>query len=682
MGGLQLAQFGLEDLLECSSRLRSLGQGATSLEAAAGEIVRYLRGQFVDKATGEQSLSLVRFYKTLPFERLEPELQSVALAAEPAGGSLVGVPCLTLLATAGEEPAWNDRRASRAHRAIPLPSPAAIARLPMVAGLVTELGLDPRDVVNPSPERLASLDRHQCDVFYVPDAVDSPLVPAQNDFVIPYSIRSVLGFGGVLPNGSMFAVVMFSHTPIPRETAEAFHVVALSAKVAVLPFVERQTFESRSLGGAMPAPLPVDRALRIAESQVEALNQLLDASDRAVTLQSSLLRVALQDAEDRAEEVAASQALLSASEARKAAIVGGALDGIISIDGGGRVLEFNPAAEATFGYSRDEVIGEELADLIMPEAMARRHRAGLLEFRRAGIGPILNRRVEVTARRRDGTELPVELTVTPVAGSDPPIFTGYLRDITERLRSEAELLASRERLAHIAHTLQASLLLPQLPEIPGLELASAYRPAGEGNDVGGDFYDAFELSESRWALALGDVCGKGPEAAAVTALVRYTLRAAAIRSPHDPSAVLAELHRAMASQRPDSYCTLAYAVMQPDLRRVDIVLGGHPSALLVTRAGVVTQVGGRGPIIGLIDHWAGTSDAITLSPGDAIVLYSDGVTEARRDRELFGVERLEAAVRSAAAHGAAGIVRAIDRAVGDFATVLGDDFAILAAAVR
>jgi sigma-B regulation protein RsbU (phosphoserine phosphatase) len=653
------------------------------MEEAAGAVVQYLRANFVDKDTGEPSVSLARFYKTLPFERLDPELQAAAVAAatEPGGvhGGLHGVPCLTLLGTAGEEPAWNDRRASRGHRAIPLPSPEAVARLPMVAQLITELGLDPAEVVSGVPASYPDLDRRGYRVFYVADALDSPYVPAQNEFVVPYGIRSVLGFGGTLPSGAMFAVVVFSNTPIPEETADAFAVVALSVKVAVLPFVEHRTFDSDPPSLITDPAAEADRALRVAQSQVDALQQLIEVRERAVAEQSGRLSVALEEAHNRAEQLAVSRAELAASEARKAAIVSGALDCIISIDAAGRVLEFNPAAEATFGFTRDEAIGHDLAELILPHAMRARHDRGLRHNIATGEGPILNRRIEVTAVRRDGTELPVELTVTPVAGVDPPVFTGYLRDITERREAEAELLTSRERLAHIAHTLQASLLPPLLPEIPGVELASLYRPAGEGNEVGGDFYDVFELTDTRWALVLGDVCGKGPEAAAVTALARYTLRASAIRNPRKPATVLSELHEAMSRQRPDSFCTVAYAVVQPDRRHVDLVLGGHPPALLVRPDGTVERIGGRGPMIGLVERWSARSEAVRLREGDTVVLYSDGVTEARRGRELFGDERLRGAVSEAIGGTAADIVRAIEAAVLRFSSELSDDVAVLAA---
>ena len=683
MAIFQLADFGIEDMLVCSTAVRTAGDGARSMEATTGTIVRYLRDSFIDKATGEPSLALVRFYKVLPFERLEPELQAVAQASAPELGSLAGVQCLTLLGTAGDEPAWNDRRASKTYRVVPLPDVESIERMPMLAALIDELGVDPGYVVHPDLSRSRGTHQRDRKVFYVPEAQGSPFVPEQADFVVPYGIRSVLGVGGLLPSGALFAIVLFSKEPIPRETAEGFAVVAVSAKAAVLPFVERRVFDSDPFKGPADPLAEADLALRIAESQIDGLELLLDVREQAVAIQTTRLNQALEEAHTRAEELAVSQAELAASEARTTSILSGALDAIISMGADGRVLEFNRAAETTFGYSRGEALGQLLAELIIPARTRHLHTEGLKRYIESGDGRYINQRVEVTAMRRDGSELPMELTITPVIDARPPSFTGYLRDITVQKAATAEVLASRARLAHIAHTLQASLLPPELPEVPRLAVASVYRPAGEGNDVGGDFYDVFELGDTRWALVLGDVCGKGPEAAAITALARYTIRAAAVRRPSDPAGVLAELHDAMVRQRPDSFCTVAYAVVEPEARRADIVMGGHPSALRVTGDGIVTKVGGRGPLLGMVDAWHGASEAVELEVGDTLVLYSDGVTEARRGKDLFGEDRLlqvvgDAAGGSPVADRAQAVASALEQAVVDFAGQLGDDVAILA----
>jgi PAS domain S-box-containing protein len=141
---------------------------------------------------------------------------------------------------------------------------------------------------------------------------------------------------------------------------------------------------------------------------------------------------------DIAEQRRATRALQE-SEARKAAILNTALDGLITIDHRGMVIEFNPAAEQVFGYSRDEALGREMAELIIPPKFRDQHRQGIAHFLRTGEGPLLNRRVEVTAVRADGTVFPVEVSITPTSTGDFPTFTGHIRDLTERRRIEQRL---------------------------------------------------------------------------------------------------------------------------------------------------------------------------------------------------------------------------------------------------
>ncbi|MDB6071640.1 MAG: luxQ 1 [Verrucomicrobiales bacterium] len=138
---------------------------------------------------------------------------------------------------------------------------------------------------------------------------------------------------------------------------------------------------------------------------------------------------------------------LKSSEARKNAILQSALDAIITMDHNGTFVEFNPAAERIFGYSRDEVIGESLGDLIIPERFRKRHVLGLKSFLRSGQGRTINRQMELPALRADGTEFPAEMAIIPIPGSDPPLFTAFLRDVTKRKQSEAALAERAEELA-------------------------------------------------------------------------------------------------------------------------------------------------------------------------------------------------------------------------------------------
>lgn len=141
------------------------------------------------------------------------------------------------------------------------------------------------------------------------------------------------------------------------------------------------------------------------------------------------------------------QAQLSESEEREAAILYASLDAVITIDHQGRVLEFNPAAQKIFGYDRAEVLSREMSQLIIPPALRERHRTGLAKYLATGEGPVLGKRIELTGMRADGTEFPVELTITPITGSEQPIFTGFVRDITQRKQAE-------EKIAYQAYLLE------------------------------------------------------------------------------------------------------------------------------------------------------------------------------------------------------------------------------------
>lgn len=198
----------------------------------------------------------------------------------------------------------------------------------------------------------------------------------------------------------------------------------------------------------------------------------------------------------------------------------------------------------------------------------------------------------------------------------------------------------------IAETLQRSLLPQRLPKIDGLDVDARYCAAGDGMVVGGDFYDVFRTNGTAWGLAIGDVCGKGPHAAALTALVRYTLRAAALWE-HRPERVMAMLNEAILDQRDDHrFCTAFYGQLQlkPDGgARVDFVTAGHPLPIVRRAGGAVETVGSHSTVLGVVPDPQLHADTVELAPGDLLVLYTDGVTEVRkRGREVFGVDQLQA----------------------------------------
>jgi PAS domain S-box-containing protein len=647
-----LESFGLTDVLDCSAAIRRLGEGASSMEQAARAVVDYLYGNLVDKTTGSPALALVRLYKTHRFDELEPDLRSFAEAASRDGRLAADAPCLVLLATAGDEPSWNDRRRSRDHRAIPLREPAALRTLPMVFQLTHELGFEESDVARPDPRLFSAGEGQPGGVFYVREAAGSEYVPAQREFVEPYGIRSVVGFGGALPSGYLFAVVMFTKVPVSPRTAAAFAPLTFATLLALLPFVERRLFDS----DPEDTSVDLDRELRMARAEATALGYLLETRHQVASEQAKRLE---------------------ASEATKAAILNAALDAIITMDIEGRIMDFNPAAEAMFGYRREEAVGRPLAELIVPPRLRGIHNAGLEQFRQTGEGSILDRRIEISAVRSDGSEFPIELAVAAVNAAGVTLFSGHVRDITERLRAQGELRAAGRRYADIARRLQASLLPPQLPDVPGIDIGCAYQAGADGLDVGGDFYDAFEVGEERWGIVLGDVMGKGADAAAITALARHTVRAAAIRNT-DPATVLHFLNESLHHHEPERFCTVVFAFLElRSGQELSLACGGHPLPLLRTGTGVV-PVGDPGRLLGPFPDWDGTTTHVTLQPGDLVLFYSDGLTEARRDDEEFGLERLCATLAGTGTMGAGETVKALTDSVKAFATAPADDVAALA----
>ncbi|MFL5807816.1 MAG: hypothetical protein ACJ8CR_39560 [Roseiflexaceae bacterium] len=237
-----LTHFSSSDMTRCGAALRKFGADAQTMEEVARRVVGYLYEHLIDEQTGERSCALVRFYKTHAFGELPMPLRTFASGVLGADSLPPATKCLTLLATAGARPEWNARNMSVGHQAIPLASPELVARLPMVARLLKQFGIEIESFLATDPAMLLDLDQQTFNVFYVPDAVGSPIIPAQTDFVIPYGIRSVLGFGGVLPSGDLFAIILFSKVPISRTTAELFKPLALNVKVAVLPFEDAAAF--------------------------------------------------------------------------------------------------------------------------------------------------------------------------------------------------------------------------------------------------------------------------------------------------------------------------------------------------------------------------------------------------------------------------------------------------------
>lgn len=245
-----------------------------------------------------------------------------------------------------------------------------------------------------------------------------------------------------------------------------------------------------------------------------------------------------------------------------------------------------------------------------------------------------------------------------------------------------EALGAADEAAMLSRTLQESLLPPRLPTVPGLDLAARYLRGGRGAEVLGDFYDVFHSPRGTWGVVVGDVAGKGPQAAKTTALARWTLRAAAVRSA-SPSTNLAALNTALTEWFSDDgqFLTAVYAALRPHPQgfTVRVSCGGHDPALVRRSDGTVEAVGRPGIILGCVQDAELSEQRTLLRPGDSLIMHTDGVTEARNftDRSLFGTERLKDLI-AATVGDATALAVAIETAVLDFSgRRISDDTAIV-----
>lgn len=241
------ATFTLSDMTECGATLRKIGTGAGSMEEVADRIARYFYDQFIDLSNGTSAFTLVRCFKTHALGDLPNELQTYAQKMLNQQVASPATKCLTLLATQGDRVEWQTRQASVGHQAIPLISEQLVSQSPMISQLISQFGLPIHTVLDPDPSLIVDLAKKTFNVFHVLDAFSSPHVPAQQEFVVPWGVRSVLGFGGMLPSGNLIAIIVFSKVPISRETADMFKTLALNVKMAVLPFDQGAVFDQQLL---------------------------------------------------------------------------------------------------------------------------------------------------------------------------------------------------------------------------------------------------------------------------------------------------------------------------------------------------------------------------------------------------------------------------------------------------
>ncbi|GAA0937408.1 SpoIIE family protein phosphatase [Kribbella koreensis] len=372
----------------------------------------------------------------------------------------------------------------------------------------------------------------------------------------------------------------------------------------------------------------------------------------------------------------------------------------------GTIVSVNSTVLGWLGLDRDAVVGQlRFADLLS---------VGGKLYHETHFAPLLRLQGEVAGvalelRRQDGQRMPVLVSsaVQPDGRVRTTVFDAQIRrayeeellrerQAAEQAHHQAELARSqaevargqaeedRARLQDALAVLQQSLLPATMPTVPGVTTAAYYHTASP-DELGGDFYDVFALDSERWAFFLGDVCGKGPAAAAVTSLARYTLRAAAMHNPAAALSTLNELLYERFSSGDLRYCTAVFGTLLSDSETGRIAIrfasGGHPPPLLIRADGTCEYLRSPdGTLIGILPSSQFPQTEITLDPGDLLLLYTDGLTEARVNgqRDLYGPEALRALARQYAGTSPDALVAALSEVLAGFGPRLADDTALLA----
>jgi len=380
--------------------------------------------------------------------------------------------------------------------------------------------------------------------------------------------------------------------------------------------------------------------------------------------------------------------------------------GYLSTAPDGTVVKTNSTFLTLTGFTAEEVVGRRLVDFLTPggRIFHETHYAPLLRLQGAV------RELAVDLVGRDGTRIPVLLNATVdrdergrervvrIAAFDARERRRYERELlratqeAQRAQQEAEAARAAAEAAErhsraMVGTLQDTLVPRALPEADGLELAGAYRPAGDGREVGGDFYDAFVVEDDECWLVLGDVSGKGVDAAVVTAMVRNGARTLALSLPphhREPGEVLRRLDQLLDHHETARFCTAAVLRLRRSVGgwSATYASGGHPPLVVRPAAGRSRLVEVSGQVLGVLPTGEFEQRELFVGAGDTLLLYTDGVTESRRQRELYGDARMLAAVDAAGA-GAPAVVAALLDDVMRFGGALPrDDIACLAATAR
>ncbi len=315
--------------------------------------------------------------------------------------------------------------------------------------------------------------------------------------------------------------------------------------------------------------------------------------------------------------------------------------GYLSTTPDGLIVSLNATLATWLDYDRDDLVGRRsFVELLSPGGRIyhETHYAPSLRMH-GGV-----REIAFEMVRSDGTRLPVLVNaVLDRVDDEPRQIRLAVFDATERRRYEEELLLAKRRAEasevqakELARILQESFIPPAPPRVPGLDIGGHFRPADNGAEIGGDFYDIFQVGNGDWMVAMGDVCGKGVDAAVVTSLVRHTIRALA-STEHSPRAVLDALNRVLLEQGTERFCTVVVVSLRrgPDRWSATVCAAGHPLPLLVLQGETPDEVGVPGTLLGVLDEVSLEEATVALPAGSDLLLMTDGVLEARRGWTFF-----------------------------------------------
>lgn len=489
------------------------------------------------------------------------------------------------------------------------------------------------------------------------DAVGSPHIPDQG-FVADFQVASALGFGGMLPTGDLFSVVLFSRTPIPAATAELFKVLALSVKLAVLPFADGPFLTSPA--GDRPAGL----GPATTRSQLLAVEQLLDVQERTVLAQAARLEQlhALEQRRSQQLRALAEVSVVTGSAmsvpeilthiTEQARNVVGAHQAVASLTTGDDWAQAITSVSMSERYEqrRDydappdgSGIYAAVCETNTPLRLTQRQLEAHPRWRGLGEAaaqhPPLDGWLAVPMVGRNGQNL----GLVQLSGAYSGAFTAEDEAVLVQLARLASVSIENARSHAHEHDLATELqksLLPYVGDVSGLAVASRYLPAARDLGLGGDWYDVIPRSDGRVVLVVGDVVGHDVRAARTMGQLRHAIRAYSTEDP-TPGSVLSRLDRLMTAVAPEEFASVFYLLLDPPTGRAVYTNAGHPPPLLVEPDGATYYLPeAASPPVGYLSPADYQNHEMALLPSTTLLLYTDGLIERRGTSLTQSLEQL------------------------------------------